>query len=147
MTSSISLCIVVHGSTLYVFVNNVLCIHSPLVTLSLGGFDDVEQLRSGFQSSHRLDPASGEVGENRRPEQVIFGLFVFFFSPSSSVSHFLSLSSSNCSLWKKVEVSGPLALSHKQNGSIALALIQSDPRVYWLLFNTVTTATVNWLRN
>lgn len=40
-----------------------------------------------------------------------------------------------------------LALSHKQNGSITLALIQSDPWVYWLLFNTVTTATVNWLRN
>jgi len=40
-----------------------------------------------------------------------------------------------------------MALSHKQNGSIALALIPRDPWVYRLLFNTVTTATVNWQRN
>lgn len=39
-----------------------------------------------------------------------------------------------------------LALSHKQNESIALALIQRDPGVYWLLFNTVTIAAVNLKR-
>ena len=38
---------------------------------SLGGPDDARQLRKGLQSSHRLDPAPGEVGENRRSKQVI----------------------------------------------------------------------------
>lgn len=51
----------------------------PVTCTAAGGVDDVGQLRTGFQSPHRLDPASGEVGENGRPEQVILS---YFLSPS-----------------------------------------------------------------
>lgn len=66
-----------------------------LLLPSLGGFDDAEQLCAGLQSSHRLDPASGEAGKNRRTEQVILGLAfsLFFF-----IACFHSLSNLNCSL-------------------------------------------------
>lgn len=39
--------------------------------LSSGGADDAGQLCTGLQSSHRLDPTSGEAGEHGCPEQVI----------------------------------------------------------------------------
>lgn len=62
-----------------------------LHNLSVGGVDDAGQLRPGLQSPDRLDPASGEVGENRRPEQVIFTFFpsllcFFLFTPFASVA-------------------------------------------------------------
>lgn len=40
-----------------------------------GGVDDVGQLRAGLQSSHWLDPASGEAGEHRCREQVTISSF------------------------------------------------------------------------
>lgn len=62
-----------------------LCSHSlhPVVCLLvLGGADDVGQLCPWFQSSHRLDPTSGEVGEDRCPEQVIIISCAWCFSVS-----------------------------------------------------------------
>ena len=89
--------------------------------LSLGSVNDVGQLRAGFQSSDRLDSTAGEVGENRCPEQVILS-----FSLSLTLFH-----SPIFQLLPEVKLEVPgvwsLALSHKQNGSIALALIQRDP--------------------
>ncbi len=74
--------------------------------------------------------------------------FSFFcLSVSLSVSHCLPCFQTLPEV--KLEVSCVLSLAsgHKHSGSIALVLIHRDPWVYWLLFNTVTTAIINWLRN
>lgn len=95
--------------------------------LYVGGVDDAGQLCSGLQSSHRLDPASREVGENGCPEQVslfkkilIFILFCFFL-----ITILFCLK-----LLPEVKLEMLLvSLSHKLNRSIVLALFQMDPHI------------------
>lgn len=84
-----------HCTFLHACVDNLLSSSIRMWLLSLGGVDDVGQLCARLQSSHRLDPAPGEVGENGRPEQVIF---IFLFSPPCSTAHSHSHPLFNCSL-------------------------------------------------
>lgn len=87
--------------------------------LYVGGVDDAGQLCSGLQSSHRLDPASREVGENGCPEQVSLFFFFLLFTVLFSLK-----------LLPVVRLEMLLvSLSHKLNRSIVFALFQMDPHI------------------